>query len=260
MTIHSLKEFGLSDKEARVYLAILELGSGSVSEIAFRAKINRTTAYDILEALISYGLVSYLGEEKRKHYVAESPEMLATYLTNKSRDLKDKSEKVKELMPELKSIFNLSPQKPKVKYYEGEEGIISMYEDSLTARNGISSWLNTDKTYDFSADYFADYYKRRSAMKIHMRTIINDIPLSHQIASRDQTEDRESRIISNELMNIEPECYIYENKVSFMSLREKFGVLVESRDIAEAMTKLFDLAWKQAGQIMVNRDNNAVQK
>jgi sugar-specific transcriptional regulator TrmB len=254
MAVTSLKEYGLSDKESKVYLAILELGSGSVSEIAFRAKINRTTAYDILEALISYGLVSYLGEEKKKHYVAESPERLSSYLEKKSREIKEKSLEVKTLMPELQSIFNLSPQKPKVKYYEGEDGIISMYEDSLSATTGISSWLNTDKTYGFSADYFADYYKRRAAKGIHMRTIINDIPLSHQIATRDIIEDRESRIIPKEMMDIEPECYVYENKVAFMSLREKFGVMIESRDIADAMTKLFELAWGRAGEIKINRD------
>ena len=46
-----LKSLGFSEKEARVYLALLELGPSTTTEIARKSKINRTTGYDILESL-----------------------------------------------------------------------------------------------------------------------------------------------------------------------------------------------------------------
>jgi len=39
--IPELRTVGLSDKEARVYLALLEIGPGSVLEIAAKAAVNR---------------------------------------------------------------------------------------------------------------------------------------------------------------------------------------------------------------------------
>ena len=46
-----LLQAGLSEKESGVYLGILELGRGTVSQISRKANINRTTGYDILDSL-----------------------------------------------------------------------------------------------------------------------------------------------------------------------------------------------------------------
>ncbi|MFA7254273.1 MAG: helix-turn-helix domain-containing protein [Patescibacteria group bacterium] len=249
MDIETLQKFGLSQKEALIYLALLELGTGSVTQAAVRANINRTTAYDILEALVNYGLVSYVKEENKKRYAAGDPELLVSFLERKSREYQDKAAEAKRLLPELKGVYNGAPQKPKVKYYDGEDGIISMYEDSLTAKSQILSWLNTEQTAEFGADYFEKYYERRTQKGITIRAIINDVPVSHEIKKRDIAELRQTRIISKEKMNIVPECYIYDDKVSFMSLKEKFGVIIESKDIAEAQRKLYELAWSEASDL-----------
>lgn len=243
-----LKKFGLSDKEAGVYLGLLELGPSPVSEIAAKAKINRTTAYDILESLITLGLVNHV-KEKKKHYAAENPEALVTYLQNKSKDFYVKSLEAKKILPELKGAYNSIPQKPKVSYYEGEDGIIAMYEDSLTAQTEILSWLNTEQTADFGAEYFDQYYKRRTKKGIKIKAIVNDVPTSHEIHSRDKEELREMKIVEKEKMDISPECYIYDDKVSFMSLKEKFGVIIDSKDIATAQKSLYNLAWSEATKI-----------
>ena len=79
-----LENMGLSRHEARVYLALLELGRGTVTQIAQSAQMNRTTGYDILERLSLYGLASRAGTgTKKKHYAAEPPVRLKQYLENK---------------------------------------------------------------------------------------------------------------------------------------------------------------------------------
>ena len=248
MTIDILRDFGLSTKEAQVYLALMEMGKASVAEIAQKAKINRTTTYDILENLANYHLVGR-AQGKRKHFAAEAPELLISYLEQKSKEFKDKSEEAKKLLPELKATYNLIPKKPKVKYYDGEDGLVAMYEHSLTSKTEILSWLNTERTADFAPEYFAEYYKRRAKKNIAIKAIVNDVPTSHEIHTRDKAELRKMKIIAKEKMDIVPECYIYDDKVSFMSLREKFGVMIESKDIAEAQRKLYELAWQEADEI-----------
>ncbi|MEI6144344.1 MAG: helix-turn-helix domain-containing protein [Candidatus Berkelbacteria bacterium] len=248
MDIRTLQQFGLSAKEAAVYLALLELGSASVSEVAQKAKINRTTAYDILEYLITYGLVSRVGDKKTKHYAAENPELLISYLEKKSKEFTEKAESAKNILPELKGMYNLTPRQPKVKYFEGDEGIIAMYEDSLRAKTGILSWLDIKVTLDFSADYFPGYYKRRTAKGVHIKAIVNDDPIARDYIERDDQELREIRVVPKEMMMNTPECYIYDDKVSFMSVRERFGVMIESKDIADAQRKLYELAWEKAGE------------
>ena len=46
-----LKNFGLSEKEAKIYLALLELEAATVFETAKQSGINRSSAYVVLEAL-----------------------------------------------------------------------------------------------------------------------------------------------------------------------------------------------------------------
>ena len=65
-----LEEVGLSAKAARVYLALLQLGSGTVQDVASRAGIVRTTCYPLLEELQKRGLVSTTRSGKKAVFVA----------------------------------------------------------------------------------------------------------------------------------------------------------------------------------------------
>ena len=115
-----LIEIGFADKEAMVYLALLEMGPSTVSEIGRQAKINRTTGYDIVEMLCSKGLANALGEGSIKKYVAENPEKIIALSQAQFEEAKNQFEASKKLLPELKSIFQKA-EKPRVKFYEGKE-------------------------------------------------------------------------------------------------------------------------------------------
>ena len=54
-----LTSLGLTDKEVKIYLASLQLGSSLVQKIANFAKLNRTSAYDLLKSLEQKGFISY---------------------------------------------------------------------------------------------------------------------------------------------------------------------------------------------------------
>ncbi len=125
-----LLEIGFAEKEAGVYLALLELGPSVVSEISRKAGINRTTGYDILELLCAKGLVNALGEGKIKKYAAEEPQKMITLAQEKFEQTQKQFEAVKKLLPELNSIFNKT-EKPKVKFYEGKEEMKKAFEETI---------------------------------------------------------------------------------------------------------------------------------
>ena len=95
----SLSEIGLSNKEAGVYIALLSLGHGTVSEISRRANINRTTGYDILDSLLSKGLVSISGKEPKQEYTAESTDNISKFISEEITLKNDALEKSKEIIP-----------------------------------------------------------------------------------------------------------------------------------------------------------------
>lgn len=238
-----LLELGLSDKEAAVLLALLELGSSTVSKIAARAKLNRTTAYDVLESLRTMGLVGYVGDKTKKTYVAEPPETLVAFLEKKSQEYQIKAKEVKKALPELKAIYSEKGTRPRIRFYEGKEGLETVYEDTLTSTEPIRAYASVRDMHTALPHYFPKYYQRRSGRGIHIRAILPATPEGIERAKHDYAEDRESRLVDPEQFNFSPEINIYDDKVAIMSLAEEFGVIIESKEIAEAQKKIFELAW-----------------
>ena len=52
-----LENLGLSEKEAEIYLALLELGTGTVVEVAKKSGVKRPTAYLVLDELKKMGYI-----------------------------------------------------------------------------------------------------------------------------------------------------------------------------------------------------------
>jgi len=240
-----LIEIGFADKEAMVYLALLEMGPSTVSEIGRQAKINRTTGYDIVEMLCSKGLANALGEGSIKKYVAENPEKIIALSQAQFEEAKNQFEASKKLLPELKSIFQKS-EKLRVKFYEGIEGLKEVYEETLTAKEPLLGYSSAEPFFETMQEFGRYYLKRRVAKGIHVRFIAPDTPQTKEKAKNDKAELRESRLVPKEKLNIEIEVNVFDNKIIMASFKEGLGIIIESEKIANAQKQIFELAWEAA--------------
>jgi sugar-specific transcriptional regulator TrmB len=246
--LEKLIDFGLSEKEAKVYLALLELGSSSVSEIARRARVTRTNTYHLLNALQSYGLVSSNESRSSKSiFSAEKPERLIHMMREKLQEAERRYSDVKDLLPEIKSIYHDPDQKLSVRYYEGVEGIITAYEDTLTAKSKILGYASVEHQHSFFPGYFPEYYERRTKKGIPVDCFLAETKDSLRIKQLDKKHLRRTQIIP-ERFKISPEINIYDDKIAILSLKEKFGVIIESNEVADAFRKMFTLAYEKAEQ------------
>lgn len=243
--INSLLTLGLTQREVNVYLALLNIGSGTVTEITRKAGINRTTGYDILDALVGKGFVSISGKEPKQEYAAESPEKILAYLEQEQTKAQEKLESAKQLVPQLKTLHNIS-NRPKVRYYEGTDGLKEVYEDTLKSKEDLRALANVEETESALDHYFPKYYQRRAAKNINMRAIFPDSPGARHLKSKDSIEKRQTLIVPDNKYNLKPEINVYDNKVMIASWREKLGIIIESQEIADAFKMLFELAWKEA--------------
>lgn len=240
---------GLKEKEADVYLAILTLGQGTASQIARRAHIVRTTVYDILGLLFDKGLVTLTGKEPKQEYVAEPPENLQIYIEGELSKKKAEVEEVRKfLLPQLKSIHNTG-NRPKVMFYEGREGLEHVYEDTLTSHEPIRALASVGEMHAGLPGYFPGYYKRRAEAGIAIRAIIPDNENGRERKKFDKDELRESALVPESKFSFTPEINIYDNKVMIASWKEKLGIIIESKEIADAMKKIYELAWAEAKQL-----------
>lgn len=245
---NTLLSLGFSKKEVNVYLVLLELGKGTVTEISRRADINRTTGYDILDRLVGYGMVSISGKEPKQEYVAESPDRIKEYLSKKKKQIEKQLEETQAVLPQLKSMHNVG-DRPKVRFYEGDDGLKQAYEDTLTSSETILAYATVDDMHNALPEYFPTYYKRRAKKGIYIRAIIPNTEIGEDRAAKDVEEHRETALIPSDQFYFSPEINVYDNKVMIASWREKLGIIIESEEIADAMKKVYELAWAEAKRL-----------
>ncbi len=246
-----LQSFGFSEKEIDVYLALLELGKGTVSYISQKAGINRTTGYDILSSLVNKKLVSISGKEPKQEYVAESPVAIINYLNYKIEEKQNNIKEAEKILPEL-TLLHAKENQPKIRFYEGVKGLKHVYEDTLTSSESIRAYATVDDMHKALPDYFPTYYKRRVQKNISIRAIVPATPLGRERKEHDKEEKREIAFIPSDQYYFSPEINIYDNKVMIASWREKLGIIIESAEIADAMKKIYELAWERAKQMDEN--------
>lgn len=235
----ALKQFGLNEKEIKVYLALLELGSASVLNIAKKAKLKRPTAYIILESLLEKGLVSELPRENKTLFVAEEPDLLI-------KKIKEREKILIQSLPFLKSIYNINEKKPEVRFYEGKDGVETVYDEILNAKKEVI-WFGSieyiNKNFPGQTDKFIKITKER---RLKSREIVGDSKADFDYAKKIKSEKNLVRVLPRDLQ-FSIDCGLFENKVALVSLdKDFFAVVIESERIYQSIKSLFELAWQAA--------------
>jgi len=239
-----LQNLGLSEKEAKIYLASLELGPETVQNIAKKAGINRPTTYLQIESLKEKGLISEFQRGKKTFYAPESPNRLLSMLGTFEKELDFKRSEVGGVLPQLNEIFAGAGERPKVRFFEGLAGAKAMQEDFLTAADKkIEGFTNLDKLLEIFPKHEADYTKRRVVAGIETKVIYTrkDGPVEN---ANDPSKLRTAKYVLSDKLPITADISIFDDKVAIATYKAKpVGVIIEDKDIAATMKALFYLIW-----------------
>lgn len=237
-----LMEIGLSEKEALVYVELLKVDSDSVSSIADRTKINRTTVYPVIEQLIEKKLVEEISNDGKSVYKAFSPDRIQTYIETQQIKLRESHSKADDIIPQLKAISRESGQRPIVEYYEGREAILKANYDSQMSSED-SSVVHMIYPRDILEGIFTkeELSKARSVRigkNIRSKSIYT---YSKGDYNPDQTGDRYH--IESDKYPIKADIEVNGDKVYMHVFGDNIGsVFVKNKDIADTIKSLFMLA------------------
>lgn len=245
----TLKQLGLTDKEIKIYLALLPLGQASASVLAYRTKIGRTTTRYVCEQLVKKRLLSANKSGSTFIYSAEPPEKILYLLEQDKQALATKEAKVNRIIGDLKLLANPETMLPKVRLYEGATELRRVYEDTLLENETIYAFANVDAISPEIRDFvLSDYVPRRIEKGIFAEVITPDNPTNRAYREQDEQRLRETKFFDQKIFPLEVEINIYGNKVAFFSYKkeEMFGAIFESSAMASSMKAIFDLCWKLA--------------
>lgn len=240
-----LQNLGLSEKEARVYLAALELGPDTAQNIAAKAGINRPTAYLQIESLKDKGLMSEVQKGKKTYFTAEPPERLLSLLDITEKQTEVKRAELERTLPMLREMSAGAGDRPKVRFFEGPEGQKAMQEDFLSVKDKkIESFINLDKLFETFPQIEDEYTKRRIAKGIKSSVIYTRRagPLE---SATDSRKLRTAKFVSSERLPISADIGIYDDKISLAnySRSRPIGVIIEDKEISNTIRALFYMIW-----------------
>lgn len=242
--IRVLTAAGLSDPEAQLYYNGLKLGSAPASEYAKKTGTNRITAYNTLENLVREGRFTVVRKTNGKWYSPIAPEYLALE-ARKNVDALQRS------LPELRSMQGAKEGRPRVRFFEGWEGVRHIYDDTLTAHGEILNFANSAVVRKYWPQYDEEYVAERVRRGVHLRGIAPDDQTGRRVHGEDKKKLREIRLVPAKDFDFTNEINVYDSKVaicSFASSPQMFGVIIESREVAETQRQIFEMAWRYAGR------------
>lgn len=235
-----LTDFGLSEKQSKIYMAALQLSKASVQMLARKAGLERTNAYDAIEILVEKGLLSVAMENKKRYFKAEAPSILGRLLEEQQKALAN-------ILPELERLHQSGSYTPRVMFYPGIEGYRTAYEDTLTSKEkklfGIFSTQDAFEVLGY--DTVDRIIQKRIKKDIELRVVRSRERESSEVtypSSRGQLRELRFAPLGMVFPLI---TYVYDDKVVYLSSKkETFGLIIQSHDIAQAHRNYFEALWR----------------
>ncbi|HBY73969.1 MAG TPA: hypothetical protein DEG44_04755 [Candidatus Kerfeldbacteria bacterium] len=248
MDLHAdLIRLGLSQQQAKVYLACLQLGQASVLNIARTSGLKRPTVYVLLEQLQQLHLVTTTKQLNKTLYLAESPTRLVEHLAQQQQI-------ATALLPSLQALHNVDPEKPTITIEEGIAGVRKVYTmvfDYLrlhtTEELLIYGALEDAKEY-FEIEVLDYFYSMIKETQNPIRELGNN--------------DLETRRYARQALDLNPNYSIrymqpadgafvkadnmlFGNTIVLFSVKEKiFATIIESKNLADSYRAMFNMAWR----------------
>ncbi len=237
--VHALRNIGLSDKAAKVYLAALELGEATIQQLAEKSDIKRTTAYYTVDELLAAGALLQTERRKKTLYIAVPPAQL----------LKTIEERLKEFesyVPILESQKHAPPSHPRVYFLYGTSGFKQVWDKIFDSGEKEYCIITQGENFlDFVKEkYILDaIIKKKRKLGIRSRQLICDSEYAREIRAKDLAENRESKLLPPRYKFPFTEI-ICGDLVLFISPRfENMLFIVENPSFAKTQKLLFDLIW-----------------
>lgn len=243
--ISLLRDVGIDDKEARVYLAILELGNATVIDISNRSSIKRTTIYFILEKLKSIGMVHEANIDTKTFYTAERPE-------NIIRQYKEKVDQLSSSLNLFQALGRKGIDRSQIHFFDSEEGFKMVWRTLF--RSGEKEYLIITDPREMLHFVRKNYItgkiiKEKLELGIKSRQLVAASEYAKEIVVKDKDENRVSKTLPREYP-LHYTTIIFGDTVALISpLLENIIMLCKSRAFAGSQRSLFNIVWDSIPEI-----------
>ncbi len=228
-----LQNFGLTEAEVKLYIAMLKVGEAAASALAKRTNTNRTFTYDRLKKLIELGLASYVIKENKKYFKPAPPSQLLQLL-------KEREEQLETVIPELEKLEAGETPGPDIDVFYSKAGIKTVLNLALREGKTIHMRGSLSKMKETMEPFFEIWDRQRVRQKTKLRLLTSEWVDLKYGETELVAEEEKSNVMT----------LVFGNMVVIIFLSEvPTAVLIESEQIAHDNIALFENLWNQEVKI-----------
>lgn len=237
-----LEQIGLNPTQAKAYLALISSGSLTPPQLSDKIQITRTNAYEVLKQLTELKLATKSGSGAKLTYRPENPANLEALMEARRNQVIEHETRLRTFMPQLMTYFYTYSEQPGVRFYQGKEGIVKVYEDMLRTRQTIYFLRTTADDKFMGVEFYNKFKLERAKLGIETIALTPDMPDVNHDPVVDERNLFRRTWFAPDLYTAPVELDIYGNKVAILSFAtEAMATIIESPQIAEAMRQMFGL-------------------
>lgn len=235
-----LEEFGLTQTEEKVYLALLKIGESGAAEIIKKTQLHRTTVYDVLDRLIEKGLVGHIIKNKLKQYSAVAPSKFLDIALEEKKEAEKKQELAKKIINKINSIRKDAASKSFAQIFIGAKGQKTIMNDIVEVGKDFLIFGAEERAQETLPIYTEQWANLRRKKNIHAK-IIATKGTKAPIWKLNQV-----KFVSKEYQS-PASTMIYGDNVALVIPEDPvLIILIKSKKLAQSYRSYFNLLWKIA--------------
>lgn len=245
----ALIQADLTPSQAEILDYLYQHKDAKASEIASKIGRSRAIVYKELEELVKIGI---LEKTERPNQVAvfsaNHPSLLTKLLEERENQLKKDRELLNSYLPDMVSSYNLIQNKPGVRFFEGEDGIKKVLEDSLTSKSTIMTFADIEAIVRYIKEINENYVAKRDKLGIKKQAILVDSKFGRDYLQNYHRATTDMKFFDHKLFPFQSVMQVYDGKTSYITLNDNnmIGIIIEDQAIFQMNKSIFEHAWATA--------------
>ena len=242
-----LQKINLTGDQAKIYETLLKGGVMPASKASLKAGLKRGLGYKVIEQLVDLGLVEKI-DKKVALFAPSHPSKIKELLQKKDNELKAAEVALSGLMSQMVSDFNLTSGKPNVQFFEGEEGMKKVLEDSLSSKEEILNYTDATAVLKNIPKVNEWYAEQREKIGLKSKILLIDTPEVRKTMSTYHTGITDIRLMKLSVAPFEGIMKIYDGKISYITFSkgQMIGIIIENEAIYQMHKDIFNYTWEGA--------------
>jgi|CXWL01.1.fsa_nt_gi sugar-specific transcriptional regulator TrmB len=239
-----ITSLGATDKEAETFLRLLELGPQTATILAKHIGTPRSTMYVIMAALKDMGLIEEFERSGVKYFKTVPVREISDVINAKKRKLDQTEQLFTRLLPDLESKQMKLTMTPKVRFFEGKDQVMKMYEQVLREES-FCAFVNPALVKEVMPEYYDKIPQMIKREKREVRELLVDNKVAHEYQKNYASKRHQMKFLPKKI-EFPSDTIICREKIYMISYgtNDLSALEIYNASLAKSQQEIFEMVWK----------------